>query len=174
MIRWKLIKETANQLLNESGITEPPVDIETLATRQGAQLTSAPNSDDVSGFILRAPGAAAVIGVNSSHPPVRQRFTIAHELGHLLLHAKTELHVDRLVVKMRDRRVREGTDDDEIEANRFAAEILMPEEFLRADLEDLGLVTADDDHAISRLAKRYKVSKQAMTIRLTSLGLIWM
>ena len=174
MIRWKLIKETAKKMLNEAGIFEPPVAIETLAEQQGAMLTSAPNNDDVSGFILRAPGAATVIGVNSSHHPVRQRFTIAHELGHLLLHAKTELHVDRVVVKMRDRRGREGIDEDEIEANRFAAEILMPEEFLRVDLEELGPVTADDDHAISRLAKRYKVSKQAMTIRLTSLGLIWM
>ncbi len=50
----------------------------------------------------------------------------------------------------------------------------MPEDFLRADLVEMGQVSADDDLAISRLAKRYNVSKQAMTIRITSLGMIWM
>jgi Zn-dependent peptidase ImmA (M78 family) len=175
MIRWKLIKETAARVLNQSRIATPPIDVEMLVREQGALVTRAPNKDEsVSGFILRVPGSPAVIGVNSVHPQVRQRFTLAHELGHLLLHAGTELHVDRLVVKMRDKRASEGTDEAEIEANRFAAEILMPEEFLRGDLEGLGHVTADDEEAISWLAKRYGVSKQAMTIRLTSLNLIWM
>lgn len=175
MIRWKLIKETATRVLNQSGIGRPPIDVEFLVRAQGALLTSAPNNDDtVSGFILRVPGSPAVIGVNANHPPVRRRFTLAHELGHLLLHAGTELHIDRFVMRMRDERTSEGTDEAEIEANRFAAEILMPEDFLRSDLNELGPVTADDEEAITWLAKRYGVSKQAMTIRLTSLKLIWM
>lgn len=174
MIRWKLIKETAGQLLNHLDIAEPPVDIEAVARQQGVLLTSASDKDDISGFLLCSPGSPAVIGVNASHRRVRQRFTIAHELGHLLLHGKTELHVDRLVVRMRDRQDRDGGNEDEMEANRFAAEILMPGEFLRADLENLGPVSVDDEQAISKLAKRYQVSKQAMTIRLTSLDLIWM
>lgn len=174
MIRRKLIRETVERLLNKSGTTEAPVDVEAIASQEGALVTSAPNEEDVSGFLLHLPGNAPIIGVNTLHHAVRKRFTVAHELGHLMLHSKTELHIDRLVVKMRDRRASEGTDHEEIEANRFAAEILMPEEFLRADLINLGPVTADDDQAISNLATRYKVSKQAMTIRLTSLGLIWM
>lgn len=174
MIRWKLIKETTNRLLQDAGITEPPVDIEALVSQQGALLTSAPSENDVSGFLLRTSGSAPVIGVNASHHLVRQRFTIAHELGHLLLHATTELHIDQVVLKMRDKRAGKDVDEDEMEANRFAAEILVPEKFLRTDLESLGPVNADDDDAISHLANRYKVSRQAMTIRLTSLGLIWM
>ncbi|MCB1129553.1 MAG: ImmA/IrrE family metallo-endopeptidase [Verrucomicrobiae bacterium] len=174
MIRWKLIKDTAGQLLNQLSITEPPVNIEAVARQQGILLTSAAEKDDVSGFLLREPGCPAVIGVNSNHHPWRQRFTIAHELGHLLLHGRTELHVDRLVVKLQDRRARGGNNEDEMEANRFAAEILMPEEFLRADLKNLGSVSVDNEQVIEDLSRRYEVSKQAMTIRLTSLDLIWM
>lgn len=75
---------------------------------------------------------------------------------------------------MRDKRASEGVDADEMEANRFAAEILMPEPFLRADLKQYGPMATDDEKEIARLAKRYQVSAQAMAIRLTSLNLISM
>lgn len=174
MIRWKLIKDTASKLLEDAGITAPPVAIEVLVKGQGVSLTSAQGDDHISGFLLRTTGSAPVIGSNSNHQTVRQRFIIAHELGHFLLHAKSGLHVDRSYARLEGRKVGEVIDEDEIEANRFAAEILMPEDFLRADLVEMGQVSADDDLAISRLAKRYNVSKQAMTIRITSLGMIWM
>ena len=174
MIRRKLIRETATDLLNQAGITAPPVNIERLAKSRGVVVIQEPNENDTSGFLYRAPGVPPIIGVNSKHHQLRRRFTIAHELGHLLLHSKTELHVDRSVVKMRDRRASEGTDDEEMEANRFAAELLMPESFLQADLEELGHVSADDEQIIRKLAKKYQVSQQAMAIRLTSLNLVWM
>jgi Zn-dependent peptidase ImmA (M78 family) len=174
MIRRKLIKDEANALLEKAGITRPPVDVERLAINQGAVVINEPNDSDTSGFLFQTPGNRPVIGVNSKHPVSRRRFTIAHELGHLILHTKKELHVDRAVVKMRDLRASEGLDHDEIEANRFAAEILMPLGFLEADLKALGPVNADDEVTIRKLAKIYGVSQQAMTIRLTSLKLVWM
>ncbi|MEW6229875.1 MAG: ImmA/IrrE family metallo-endopeptidase, partial [Bacillota bacterium] len=62
-----------------------------------------------------------------------------------------------------------GVDQDEISANRFAAELLMPEEFLARDVDEL---SDDLEWAITYLAQRYRVSEQAMTIRLMKLGKI--
>ena len=111
-----------------------------------------------------------MIGVNRDQAAVRQRFTIAHELGHLLLHERSQVHVDReFRVRLRSGVSREGTDRDEMEANRFAAELLMPIGFLRADLEEWELDLADD-RQLRALARRYGVSTQSLAIRLNNLG----
>jgi Zn-dependent peptidase ImmA (M78 family) len=173
MIRHKLISEMVTSLLNGSGITRPQVDVKGLAESKGALVVEEPNEDETSGFLFQAAGSPPIIGVNANHHPNRKRFTVGHELAHLLLHTKTGVHVDRAVLKMRDARAKEGTDEEEIEANKFAAELLMPESFLRADIAELGQIYADDERAISELARRYGVSAQAMAIRLSSLNLVW-
>jgi Zn-dependent peptidase ImmA (M78 family) len=61
---------------------------------------------------------------------------------------------------------------EEIEANRFAAELLMSESFLKKDLEGLKSIDFLDDEHISELAKKYDVSKQSLLIRLVTLGYI--
>jgi len=64
----------------------------------------------------------------------------------------------------------DGTDIKEIEANRFAAELLMPEEKLRADIKKKsGIDLFGDEDKLKELAERYQVSEQAMTIRLNTL-----
>ena len=113
-----------------------------------------------------------MIGVNSHHAPTRQRFTIAHEIGHYLLGKdEDQLHVDRgFDLKLRDLTARTGTDATEIKANRFAAELLMPEPFLREDAERLAL-DPFDEKGTREFARRYGVSMQALVIRLGTLGL---
>jgi Zn-dependent peptidase ImmA (M78 family) len=174
MIRRKLIADTSSALLNGAGIAAPAVDIKTLAEAQGAIVVEEPNDEQTSGFIFRVAGSPPIIGVNANHSPNRKRFTIAHELAHLVLHIKSGVHVDYAVMKMRDARASKGTDEEEMEANRFAAEVLMPRSFLEADLAALGPIYADDEKAIANLASRYEVSPQAMAIRLSSLNLVWM
>ena len=128
----------------------------------------------MSGFVLRENGTAPIVGINSYHPSVRQRFTMAHELGHLLLHKASKLHIDQtdFSIKFRDEQSSDGSDREEREANAFAAALLMPQVFLEADLRKLGDIGLHDDQKIQALAKRYGVSLQAMLIRLTSLRLI--
>lgn len=58
-----------------------------------AAVRYSPFEGELAGMLVRGDGQI-VIGVNSLHPLNRQRFTIAHECGHLLLH-KGEFHVDR-------------------------------------------------------------------------------
>lgn len=121
-------------------------------------------------MVHRKPDGSAVIGVNSVDAPVRQRFTIAHEIGHFILHKDEALHVDeKSLIGLRDRKSSLAVDEREIEANQFAAELLMPATFLQKDILNL----PDDievEEAITKLAHRYQVSTQAMTFRLTALG----
>ena len=168
--RYALARRKAEQLLREAGIVAPPVPVEELAERMGALVRYAPFDGQMSGLLHRSEdGKRAVIGVNSRHPTVRQRFSIAHELGHLVLHEPT-LQIDlHAFVSFRNSKSSNATDPHEIEANQFAAALLMPEGFLRACL-DLLDENPDVEESIRGLAQRFDVSTQAMTIRLTSLG----
>jgi Zn-dependent peptidase ImmA (M78 family) len=110
---------------------------------------------DCSGMLLPA---ERLILVNAAEPETRQRFTIAHELGHWVcqcLEGETEPVYCRAEEVTLDPR----TKAREREANVFAAELLMPEEAVRA---------AAGDEAI---AARFGVSGEAMRWRLYSFAL---
>jgi Zn-dependent peptidase ImmA (M78 family) len=171
-IRKKRIETLAVDILRECSVNEPPVDVESIAERRGLLIDFQPLQSDLSGFLFHDE-QHAVIGVNSSHPKVRQRFTIAHELGHFLLHQNDPLHVDRAVqAKFRNDLSKQGTDPDEIEANLFAAELLMPRIMVAQDLHQNAVVDILDDHFFNELAQRYSVSTQALFLRLMNLGYI--
>lgn len=94
--------------------------------------------------------------------PARDRFTIAHELGHYVLHYLWPLNQKKEVGPIEAKRY--GTGRVEWEANWFAASFLMPEgEFRRIHAEVNGSVAA--------LADRFKVSIEAAKVRAKSLGL---
>lgn len=116
------------------------------------------------------------IHVNNTEPIQRQRFTIAHELGHCILN-----HVgisDRLI----DSSDYSFTDSiRERAANRFATLLLMPKELLAMAIEqyqeeeqmsDHELENSSADKLIEKLAKKLNVSKQTMKYRLMNLGVI--
>ncbi len=61
----------------------------------------------------------------------------------------------------------------EIEANLFAAELLMPRDFLARDLESgITIDVLDDDPVFAQLKEKYQVSNRALAIRLASLGYV--
>jgi Zn-dependent peptidase ImmA (M78 family) len=121
-----------------------------------------PMESSVSGRIIRRLGGAAGfhIEINGAHPLARQRFTLAHEISHYLLHREligdgiedTALYRSRL------------SDDREIEANRLAAQILMPAQLVR-DVYRAGL------KFVAGLSAAFQVSDAAMRIRLKQLRL---
>ena len=166
------IRKKVDHLLATHEITMPPVDVDGLATALGIMVSRTPTNDDVSGFIYKQKDNPTVIGVNSNHHPNRQRFTVAHELGHFFLHDKTEVHVDQFVVRLRNTASATGEDRDEIEANRFAAELLMPVRMVSEEISRLQIHDFSDDRAMTQLAKQFQVSVQAMSHRLTGLGYI--
>ena len=145
--------------------------VEKLAALLRADVVLQPFSGEISGIIHRNRDGSAVIGVNSSDTLQRQRFTIAHEIGHLLLHADEKLHVDKnFPIGLRNEVSGKSVNASEIEANQFAAALLMPSHFLMEDIKPF--IGRDVLFAIRKLAKKYKVSEQAMSIRLSSLGYV--
>lgn len=175
-VRRKQIRDLVEALLTRHRITRAPVPVDKIARELGIQIKLDKVDDGLSGFIVRDKGKRALIGANKSHHPNRQRFTIAHELGHYLLHIGHTVHLDEgrgaLTVNLRNLESSKGEDNDEREANLFAAELLMPARFLREDLDGLELDLLDDNRFMTDLAKKYMVSLQALTFRLTYLQYI--
>lgn len=162
--RFAYIERLAEALLEQHGVTKAPVPVERLARAKGCRVVKY-DIKDVSGVLFRS-ATEVVIGVNSKQPPQRQRFTIAHELGHFLLHEGQEVHYDKgYRVSLRSELSSAGTDVEEVEANFFAASLLMPERFLHADPRAVEM-DLEDEKAIQALANAYGVSAVAMTHRL--------
>jgi len=165
-------EKRAAEILTQYGVSGPPVDVERIASNVGAEVAYERLEPEISGILVSAPDGHVRIGVNNQHHRNRQRFTIAHEIGHHLLHSKQPtLFVDGQMVYFRDGIASTASDPREIQANAFAAALLMPERVLRDDLRDEG-VDALDEVAVRTLAERYQVSQQALTLRLLNLGLI--
>lgn len=151
-----------------------PVDVIKIAKQQGARLVVDDlSSSHLSGFAYQK-NNEKIIGVNETESDERKRFTIAHELGHLFLHKNAVNYDQGGIMLFRDGHSSEGTDQREVQANRFAAELLMPEPSIREDLvkeKTFDLMTDPEllRPFVERMAKKYNVSEQAMSIRLTTL-----
>ena len=171
MIQPDEIRRRVEDLLEKHGVTTAPVPVEKIARSLGARMRFSPLDEELSGMIY-IKGDTPIIGVNSQHHPNRQRFTIAHEIGHLLLHRAEiidQVHVDkRFPVLMRDANSATGTERMEIEANQFASELLIPS-FLLAEMLNKQGFDIDDEKPLERLAKKFRVSRQALEFRIRNM-----
>jgi Zn-dependent peptidase ImmA (M78 family) len=162
-------REQARALVEKLGLKAPPVPVEKLAKALGVRVEYNPFDDELSGMAFIRDGKP-IIGVNSKHHPNRQRFTIAHELGHIVLHRS---HLETAINKSRnfiprDPTSAEGTDPLEIQANAFASELLLPAKLVRQALSEWPGDLNDDDYLIA-LAKRFRVSLTAFQFRLENI-----
>lgn len=137
-----------------------PVDVLEAARRLGVHVYSAKLADKVSGVLMRDPSYGSesgfVIFVDADEPSCRQRFTAAHELGHFVLHKDSvgERNEDNYLLRSETM-----SNHQEVEANKFAAALLMPMSLIEAEME-AGNTT------VSGLANTFGVSPTAMSIRL--------
>jgi Zn-dependent peptidase ImmA (M78 family) len=138
------------------------IDVHAIAQHMGVNVVTHEFSENISGVFFRKDDNLH-LGVNSQHHKHRQRFTIAHEIGHYLLHSNQMLHYDRPEVETMHFRADNISNLNEIEANHFAAELLMPEERVRELIDS-------DVTLIQELADRFNVSEDAMRYRLINLG----
>jgi len=170
-IPTELLEQQAFDVLTSLDAYEVPVPLELVAHRLGFAVKKVPLGDEISGVLVVADGKGH-IGVNSEQAPVRQRFTIAHEIGHFLLHREDSvLFIDKTYVAFRDSESAKGEDRAEIQANQFAAALLMPGALLQRELNDQLVDLAATD-IIDKMAGRFGVSVQSMTFRLDNLGLM--
>jgi Zn-dependent peptidase ImmA (M78 family) len=155
---WKRFRDqgrtSPDDLLEELEVRLPPVDVEFMARRLGIELVRQSRFDCAGS--IESEGERAIIRVNRDDHPVRQRFTIAHEIGHLMLHP---MKAGRLY--LRDTNF--YGDSRETAANRYAADLLMPEWML-----DMAMRSTGGD--VRRLARLFHVSEQAMQYRLENTG----
>jgi Zn-dependent peptidase ImmA (M78 family) len=154
-----IAERQANRLRGELGVLGPSIAEEDLASLSWLTITRR-EGFPTSGMATKT-DYGWIIVLNSEEAVVRQRFSLAHEIKHVLDDGLIDL-AGGLYPGTRGYSADERT---ERVCDRFAAALLMPKVLLRADWSD-GL------QDVARLAKRYHVSRAAMSVRLSQLGLI--
>lgn len=140
-----------------------PVDVVALSRALGIPVREVPLRENISGLIKKVGPDSYEIRVNSEHSETRKRFTIAHELGHFVLHKALigDGIVDNAAYRSADGEFSNPAigSRQETEANKFAANLLMPDESI-TKLQRQGITTP------RQMAAILKVSEGAMKIRL--------
>lgn len=152
---WRSLRNaraSPQAVLRQLGMLKPPIDVERIATAIGARvLRTTDPAPDWSGA-LDYPGGEPVIWVRHTERVVYQRFTIAHELGHLLLHP---------VGMYRD--ISYMGSAVERDANRFACGLLMPPPLL---------ATLAGGHSVGELVEVFDVTPAALKCWAGRLGYV--
>jgi Zn-dependent peptidase ImmA (M78 family) len=167
MILHKKIEAQTAQILSELNISSPKkIDVFKIAEHLGVDVKSATLDSFISGlFVIKE--QKPYIRYNEKEAPQRQKFTIAHELGHFVLHKDTPLFINKNEkILYRNSESTTGELLKEKEANSFAASLLMPLLFIEEEIKKLP-VGVDP---IIYLSDIFKVSTQAMNYRLNNLG----
>lgn len=178
---YKQIDRKAHTMLTRTDTFALPVDLKKILEELKLDLKIVPMEEEYSGFLAIS---ERVIVINRRHPKTRQRFTIAHEIGHYHLHRRSQdsgnVFIDRAAyfrssreVHFRDNQFGNTDYRMEMEANAYAAGLLMPQELLDQYLiqhaNEVDLSRAAD---IRLLADEFEVSRAAMEYRLQNLGFI--
>lgn len=167
-------RDKVRDILINNDVKLPPVPVKMIARSMGVEVEFLNLDEEISGFLINDKNRK-IIGVNSTHSIKRQRFTISHELGHFCIHNNDEISVDKrigpIMIKLRNKISSNAQNLEEIEANQFAAELLMPEGFLLKDLKNTN-VDFNDEEELKKIADKYEVSVQALSYRLINLGVI--
>ena len=158
----------ALELRLELGLGDEPIpDLWTLVRDRTAQLAFRPfGAAAGDGLYLWNGDTALIIANSSTRSRLRQRFTVAHELGHHELHRPAEgsyLHTDKDIFA--------STDPVEQEANAFASHLLAPDPAIKRALAEWQ-VTDISPVVIARLMQRYGISYETAVFRTHNSGVI--
>lgn len=166
------IEEEAHKLLSLHNLIEMPVPVDEVAKRMGIQLLAFDLGNDVSGVLHVKPDSAS-IGYNPNESKVRQRFTVAHEIGHYVLHKKSGnvfIDNDAYFIQVNFRSANSIDYKQEREANAFAAALLMPQSLILREIKNYKGFDLSDNSSIVELAKKFEVSIPAMSFRILNLA----
>lgn len=142
----------ARQFIKEAGIDSIPVDIERYAKAANAKIKVSYDLDDDESGQTFPIGGKNIITVNGNHLEERQRFTILHEIAHIILELPSNHHDANISTS--DLMSYRSRPQEEIFCDVFAAECLLPYDDFKKDVSktDVSLDT------IKELAKQYKAS----------------
>lgn len=159
----------AKQLLEEIGYDDLfNTSLESLAAYLGVILIEEP-MENADGRIVRGK-TKTLIKINQNIPyPEKKRFTLAHEIGHFLLHDKLELHgdTDNHLNWFQQTQAMAQRGIQEYEANDFAAELLMPEKAFRRFCEGKSF----SPHLLKELSLHFNTSISSIIFRVYALGI---
>lgn len=170
-------EQQAQELLTSLQIDIIPTPLDPIAKRLGIILMAFDLGSNVSG-VLRIEKNSSTIGYNPNESKVRQRFTIAHEIGHFILHKKegnngifidNGNHYNQILFRAQKSQLSEEDDRNEQEANEFAAALLMPRDLINKELNKYQGFDLSDNSMIVDLAKKFEVSIPAMTFRIINI-----
>jgi len=158
-------RKLARKIIEEMGVQKPPIKINDVCEHlkknknKCLEVMAHDFGENTDGQIVEI-GDSSFVGYNNKKHPHRKRFTVAHELGHLLLgHTNTKTSHEFDVYDG------EGFDPKEVEANQFAAELLMPLSLVKKEIES-------DTTDVEELARIFWVSKEAMFRKIINSGLL--
>jgi len=163
--RYSHATKLAQKIIIEAKVGDPPVDLNKVLANLEMNLLPYDFPEKVSAILLKE-NNMLVVGVNKNNHLNRQRFSIAHEIGHYMLGHYRDMFVDTAEISEGkfDAFDTEHNKVQEQEANHFAGELLMPSINLKRDFQKL--------HNVDALSKLYQVSKEALWIRLLKLKLV--
>ena len=155
--RKKSARDLAKKLIKDAKITEIPVSlqkiIDFLRNEYDLDVKRVNFSNEISGLLVKCKEVDDeyfTIGFNENHPWCRRRFTIAHEIGHLLFGHLCGKGIEKL--------------NDEKECDIFAGELLIPTQFIKIDFPKI--------KNIPELSKLYRVSAESMAIKISDTRLL--
>lgn len=159
----KEIEQLFKQIEYKTGF----VDINKIATKLGIRVIEEDLPDNVSGVLDCRTKEETIVLLNKHHHENRKRFSLAHEMGHFVLHKMSGVHMDTKIFLRSEAPILHGI-KIEREANQFAAALLMPELQIRNAWKNL---PEDwfDENPLQLIAKEFKVSEGALFIRLKQL-----
>jgi Zn-dependent peptidase ImmA (M78 family) len=151
--------EKLQSFVTEQSITPVPLDVKAIANKFGIEIQYIDMEEDLSGILSKTEQGGWVMQVNNKHHLNRQRYTIAHELGHFCLHKHFKsVFEDQIFFRGVE------TCKEERQANEFASAILMPEDKFRE-------IVRSGKNNIEDVAQEFGVSTLALRIRAKNLGM---
>jgi Zn-dependent peptidase ImmA (M78 family) len=164
------VEKMAMDTLNRCTAHTVPVPVEFIAQQLGLKCKLADLQSGVAALLVFEPGTGS-IAISRALSPEKQRFAIAHEIGHYLLHTRDTREARLFIYRgvRLDAVPMSPLGLEEKEANCFAAALLMPRDLLADRISEVDMLS---NECVQRLATVFCVSVIAMTCRLVTLGML--
>lgn len=160
MANFQKAKDIAEEVLKENFIQKPPIPVAEIAKNYGFDVFEVQLSPDIAGFVDMK---KHLIYVNLADTNTRKAFTIAHELGHIKLHSELLKKNPNIGILYRRPLGKKDDNEQEQEANYFAACLLVPQSMLKKVKEEYKQIIGKDFDILSSL---FAVSPEVMSYRL--------